>query len=406
MTNHAVVCIPDAKLRGLFSLLLADSGALVAACPDLDEVLRVVGSRFCQLCVLTQGMVPDIAEAVEAVRNASPDTKILLIANRDEVDAVLPLFSKGLSDAILQPINPKRAVSALQALLGKEKPAAMAPSAGGTASPFAAGAASDGVYRPQHLIARSAAMRKAVNDLWAARKDPIGVILRGEPGVEFELAVREFQAINGDPTGYVVVLSHQDLDVETLATQLSLERLNDGVPKTYFVPEVEKLTKEQGRDLLDFLRRVRRQRETSKPLRMVFAAADGVAGGTHADSELLEALQFIMPSVVTLPPMRERREDVELIVRKVLMDITGIFPAYRARSLHPAALQWLCSRPWPGNYQELLAAMRTTVINCGNREVMAGHFGKLTEVASASPFDPDEVAAARMLAAAQKAAIR
>jgi DNA-binding NtrC family response regulator len=405
MTNHAVVCIPDAKLRGLFSLLLADSGALVAACPDLDEVLRVVGSRFCQLCVLTQGMTADIAEAVEAVRNASPDTKILLIANREEVDAVLPLFSKGLSDAILQPINPKRAVAALQALLGKERPVET-PAAGGTNSPFGSGAAAEAVYRPQHLIARSPAMRRAVNELWAARKDPIGVILRGEPGVEFELAVREFQAINGDPTGYVVVLSHHDLDVETLATQLSLERLNDGVPKTYFVPEVEKLTKEQGRDLLDFLRRVRRQRETVKPLRMVFAAANGVSGGVHADSELLEALQFIMPSVVTLPPMRERRDDVELIVRKVLMDLTALFPAYRARSLHPAALQWLCARPWPGNYQELLVAIRTTVINCGHREIMAGHFGKLTELGSTSPFDPDEVAAARMLAAAQKAVVR
>ena len=62
--------------------------------------------------------------------------------------------------------------------------------------------------------------------------------------------------------------------------------------------------------------------------------------------------------------------------------------------------------PWPGNYQELVAAMRTTVVNCGNREVMAGHFGKLTEVGSVSLSSLDEAAAARVLAGVQKAVAR
>lgn len=403
MSLNAVVCIPDAKLRSLFSLLLADSGALVASCPDTDEVLRVLGSRFCNLCVLTQGMAADMGEIVEDVRRASPDTKILLIANRDDVDSVLPLFGKGLNDAILQPINPKRAMAALNSLMGKPK-TPMAVAAGSTNSPFASTGAAEAAYRPVYLTARSPAMRRAVNELWAARADPIGVILRGEPGTEFELAVREFQAMNGDQTGYVVVLSHQELDVETLATQVTLDRLNDGVPKTYFVPEVEKLSKAQGQQLLEFLRRARRQREKEKPLRMVFAAAE-VPGETDGlDGEFLEALQFIMPSVVTIPPLRDRRDDVELIVRRVLMDLTAIFPAYRARSLHPAALQWLCARPWPGNHHELVSAIRRTVMDCGNREITSGHFGRLTEVVPESSVDPDEVAAARVLAAVQRVA--
>jgi DNA-binding NtrC family response regulator len=400
MTSHAVVCIPDAKLSGMFSLLLADSGALVACCPDLDEVLRVVASRFCRLCVMAQSGAPDMQEMIKAVRRAAPDTKILLVANRDDVDAVLPLFALGLNDAILQPINPKRAVAALQSLLGKDTGAAPGL-AGGTQSPFIT---AETIYRPLYLTARSPSMRRAVNELWAARADPIGVILRGETGTEYELAAREYQAMSGDGSGYVVVLSHHDLDVESLATQVSLNRLNEGVSKTYFVPHVEKLSKPQGRLLLEFLRRARRQRENSKPLRMVFAASDGPVSGGVVDTELLEALQFIMPSVVTIPPLRERREDIELIVRRVLMDLTAIFPAYRARSFHPASLQWLRGRPWAGNYEELAAVIRRVVMECGNREISAGHFGNLTEAAARPPVDPDEMAAARVLAAVQNAA--
>jgi len=383
MTSHVVVCIPDPRLQSVFSLLLTDSGALVASCPDLDEVLRVLGSRFCRLCVLTHEPALDMGEVIETVRQASPDTRILLIANREDADAVLPLFRKGLSDAILHPINPKRAVVALHGLLG-ESGAASVSAGGATNPPFGAGSGED-VYRPVHLTARSPAMRSAVNALWAARKDPIGVILRGEPGSEFELAVREFQAMNGDANGYVAVLSHHDLNVESLATQVSLDRLNDGTPKTYFVPEVEKLSKAQTKELLDFLRRARRERETAKPLRMVFAAGQGNDPSAHAGPEIVEALQFLMPSVVTLSPLRERREDVELLVRRVLMDLTALFPAYRARSLHPATLQWLCSRAWPGNYHELVAAMRAAVMGCTNRELTAGHFGNLTEEKTATP---------------------
>jgi len=76
MSSHAVICISDARLRSLFSLLLTDSGALVVACSDADEVQRVVTSRFCQLCVVAHGTMPDTGEFIDAVRKASPDTKL------------------------------------------------------------------------------------------------------------------------------------------------------------------------------------------------------------------------------------------------------------------------------------------------------------------------------------------
>jgi DNA-binding NtrC family response regulator len=406
MSPNAAVCIPDARLRSLFSLLLTDAGATVAACPDGDEAVRVLGSRFCQLCVFVQGSVGASGEFLAKARQTSPDTRFLLIATREEVDEVLPLFAQGLGDALLQPINPKRAVAALHRLLGLDRAAASraaaspAAKSGGTQSPFP----SDAEYFPLHLIARSAPMRRVLRDLWNANNDPVGVILRGEPGVEFELAAREYQAMGGDPHGGLVMLGPQELDVETLATQVSLDRLKEGVPRTYFVPAVDRIAKDQEKPLLEFLRRARRQREREKPLRIVFAApsradAGSSAGASGADGEFLEELQFIVPAVVNLPPLRDRREDIELIVRRVITDLTAIFPNYRARSVHPAAMQWLGARMWRGNHEELVATLRQAVADCPNRELTATHFGKLTE----ARVDPEEAAAARVLAAVERA---
>lgn len=401
MIPNAVVCISEPRLRSLFSLLLTDVGAQVVAGSDADEVLRVASGRFCQLCVMTHGSVPDMEQFIAALRRASPDTKLLLIADREAVDAIIPLFWLGLNDALLQPINPKRAVVALQRLMGPAKNAPVTAAGDGAAS-----GESSGNYRPVHVTARSAAMRRMISELLSARNDPVGVILRGEAGVEFELVAREYQAMSGDPTGYLVVLNAQELDVDTLATQISLDRLNEGPPRTYYVPEVEKLSREQAKPLLEFLRRARRMRDREKPLRIVFASQECDGTGRSLDGEFLEELQFIIPAVVRVPALRERREDVELIVRRVIMELTAIMPDRRARSIHPSASQWLAGRSWRGNHDELVAAVRQAVLDCPNRELSPVHFGKLTEVPAVTPVaaaDAEERAAARVLAAASQA---
>lgn len=400
MSPNAVVCISDPRLRSLFSLLLTDVGALVVAGSDADEVLRVASGRFCQLCVMTHGAVPDMEQFITALRRASPDTRLLLIADREAVDAVIPLFWLGLNDVLLQPINPKRAVVALQRLMGPAKKAPEAASAGDV------GGEASGNYRPSHVTARSAAMRRMISELLSARNDPVGVILRGEAGVEFELVAREYQSMSGDPAGYLVVLSPQELDVDTLATQISLDRLNEGPPRTYYVPEVEKLSRDQAKPLLEFLRRARRMRDREKPLRIVFASQECDSSGRSIDSEFLEELQFIIPAVVRVPALRERREDVDLIVRRVIMELTALMPEKRARAIHPSASQWLAGRSWRGNHDELVAAVRQAVMDCPNRELSPVHFGKLTEVPAVTQTiapDAEERAAARVLVAASQA---
>ena len=395
MSPTAVVCVAEANLRALFSLLLVDAGALVVVAHDLDEAEQLLGARQCELCVISQRGEEALAEFFRTARKLAPQARHLLLAHREDVDGVLSLFSAGLSEALLQPINPKRAVAAIGRLLGRGKISAPVPLEIGSVPPMT----TDAGYRPSHLVVRSSSMRRLISDLWAARSDPVGVILRGEAGVEFELAAREYQAMGGDTDGTLVVLNNVELDVETLATQLSLDRLHDGVPRTYFLSDVEKLEKNREKPLLEFLRRARRQRDREKPLRIVFAAHSSDERNVAADSEFLEELQFIVPAVVTIPPMRDRVEDVPQIARQVLAGMTALNPELRARSIHPAALQWLSARTWRGNYRELSAVLRQAILDCPNRELSPLHFGRLTETLG----DPEEAAAARVLAAVQRA---
>lgn len=368
MSTHALLCISDGRLRSLFSLLFADSEAQVTTCHEGSEFQRALGMRFYDLCALTLDVAVDMAGFVKAVRSLSPDTRILLIANREDVEQIIPLFQLGVSEVLLQPINPKKAISAIHKMIASRQVDTRTETVGGAAdkgsrSPFGS------TCRPQHITARSPGMNVVVNQLLHAREEPLGIILRGEPGTEFELIAREYQSICGDPSGYVYVFGHSEITSEGLATAASLDRLNDGIPRTFLVKDLELLPTMQQGQLLDFLRLAKRRRDRDRPLRFVFTVAECDDVGRSLDLPFVEELLYVVTTVVKVPPLRDRKEDIEPLARKLLLDLTAIHPACRARSIKAGVTEWLSGRLWRGNHDEFCAYMRDAIMDCPSREV-------------------------------------
>jgi transcriptional regulator with PAS, ATPase and Fis domain len=55
---------------------------------------------------------------------------------------------------------------------------------------------------------------------------------------------------------------------------------------------------------------------------------------------------------IHLPPLRERKEDIELIMSRLIETYKGIFDKY-IHSIDPSAKEILINYPWPGNIREL-----------------------------------------------------
>lgn len=368
MSTQALLCIPDARLRSLFALLLTDSDAQVTACHDVDELQSVMAARFYDVCVTTADAAADLESMIKTVRALSPETRLLLIANKDDVEQIIPLFSLGVSDVLLQPINPKKAIAVIQKLVAGRS-SEMTEASGGPAGGGRAAELAETAYRPQHLVARSPLMRGVINQLWQARTEALGVILRGEPGSEFELVAREYQTMCGDSNGYVYVLGHHEVTSEGLATAASLDRLNDGVPRTFLLGDLARLPLSQQGQLLDFLRLAKRRRDRDRPLRFVFIVEDCDENGRALDLPLVEELLFVVPAIVKLPALRDRRMDIEPLARRLLLDLTALHPEYRARSISSGVANWLSGRLWKGNHAEFCAYLRQAIKECPGREL-------------------------------------
>jgi len=68
-------------------------------------------------------------------------------------------------------------------------------------------------------------------------------------------------------------------------------------------------------------------------------------------SDLLDRLRD--GGTIYLPPLRERKEDIPLLVEKFVRDAESHLAGALVRQIEPAALQKLCTYDWPGNIREL-----------------------------------------------------
>ena len=75
---------------------------------------------------------------------------------------------------------------------------------------------------------------------------------------------------------------------------------------------------------------------------------------------------------ITLPPLRERRGDIPLLVDHILKRVTAQ-AGREPPSLAPAALDALLSHEWPGNVRELQNALQFALVKCRDTRIELDH---------------------------------
>lgn len=79
----------------------------------------------------------------------------------------------------------------------------------------------------------------------------------------------------------------------------------------------------------------------------------------------LDLLHRLSGFVLSLPPLVDRTEDIPLLVRRVLAEMTG----GAGGEMSPSALALLQRQPWPGNVRELRHVVERAAILAGSRIV-------------------------------------
>jgi transcriptional regulator with GAF, ATPase, and Fis domain len=225
------------------------------------------------------------------------------------------------------------------------------------------------------MVFASEAMREVARRVHALAEHTTTVLVHGETGAGKELVARALHDLGARRSGPFVVVDCASLPSSLLEAELfghergaftgadraragAFERADHG---TVFLDEIGELPLAAQGALLGVLerRRFRRlggDRELTVDVRVVAATNRDLRREVNAGTFRADLYFRLAGARVHVPPLRERREDVEPLVRQFAAELTGDPGAIPAETIAALAAQ-----SWPGNVRELKSAVERGV---------------------------------------------
>lgn len=240
-------------------------------------------------------------------------------------------------------------------------------------------------YHFDHIIGKSAAMQQVFNLMGRVKDSQVSVLLTGESGTGKDLIARTLHYQSIRKQAHFIALNCAAIPEQLLESELfgyvrgaftDARQDKRGLfveahGGTVFLDEVGELPLVLQAKLL----RVLEEKEV-RPLgstkgekvdvRIIAATnrnlENAVAAGTFRE-DLYYRLNVVE---INLPPLRERPEDLPLLIHHFM---TGSSHAAQARRIAPEALRILLSYPWPGNVRELENTLERALVLCQGEEI-------------------------------------
>lgn len=202
-------------------------------------------------------------------------------------------------------------------------------------------------------------MKGVRGTLWRVAPTSLPILLCGEPGVGKQAVARAIHESSRPQTPFVVVAC-------TEAPDALLESPHDAWRGTLFLDEAAELSAILQARLFAILERqlgACRAASGSGAAGRIIAATrkdlrHEVSGGNFRE----DLFYRLSAASVTLPSLRERREDIPLLVESWIAEL-GSSREPRVRQIAHEAMKLLMTLPWPGNLAELQAVVEYAVIS-------------------------------------------
>ena len=361
--GRVLVVDDEASMRDFLGICLRRAGHEVELAASGAVALAALGARAADVVVTDLRMPGEVdgLGLLTAVRTRYPDTEVILVTAFATADTALAAMKQGAYDYLTKPFK----VDEINAVIGRalEKRALVAENA----------ALRDqvaGRVRMAQLLGRSKAMQRVFELIGKIHSTRTSVLITGESGTGKELVARALHTEGSRASGRFVAVNCGAIPEELMESELfghlkgsftgavsdrpGLVREADG--GTLFLDEIGELSLGLQVKLLRVLQEkkvkpVGGHTELDVDVRVVAATnrelEDEVARGAFRQ-DLFYRLNVIE---VRIPPLRQRREDIALLVEHFLKKQAK--EVGRPITVSAAALKLLEDYDFPGNVREL-----------------------------------------------------
>ena len=384
MTGSANILIvdDDEDILTAGCLLLRRSFGDVITCRRPEEVPDLLEQHAFDAVLLDMNFGPGESsgrqglEWLERILQIDPKMVVVMITAHGSVDTVVEAMKRGATDFVAKPWQNEKVVATLSAAVELHRSRVETESLRGANRALVEAAGPGG----NAIISESRQMQDVLSIVGRAAPTEANVLILGENGTGKELIARELhrQSSRSDQVFLAVdvgSISESLFESElfghtkgafTGANDDRLGRFQAANGGTLFLDEIGNLPMHLQAKLLGALesRKVTPVgSDKSQEVDVRMAAATNVSLDVLRDADRFRPdLLFRLNTVeITVPPLRERRDDILPIARHYL-EIYSRKYGQNVKSFSPAAEQALVDYNWPGNVRALRHAIERAVI--------------------------------------------
>jgi len=382
-TKRILIVEPDEPLRERVADLLMKTGYQVLALGRVDEALDFLQERdYDALVVSLSGPGPMDADHVRQIKKRSPSTPLLVLCDPERIRSTVKLLRKGVEDYLLRPPDPYELRTRLDRILERYE-------LDSRISFFQDEISKKSAF--QSLEARSPAMRDLLDRLLRCAPIRATVLIFGESGVGKELAARAIHFNSPRRTQPFIALNCAAIPSSLIESELfghekgsftgaharvrgKFEIAHRG---TLFLDEIGEMDPATQVKLL----RVLEEREFMRiggdqNIRVdvrVIAATNANLEELVSTGRFRRDLYYRLKVVtLTVPPLRERREDLPFLV-ETFLDQLARTNAVARKTISPEATAALLRYDWPGNVRELKNLLESLLVSAPGQVITPEH---------------------------------
>jgi DNA-binding NtrC family response regulator len=328
-----ILVVDDEEIvRDSLAEWLQEDGYSVDTAPEGKTAIeRIKSEPWAVLLVDLKMPGIDGLQVLEEAKKLRPEASFIIMTAYATVDTAVQAMKLGAYDYLVKPFEPEELSMMMKKLITQQDLV--------RENILLKGALKE-KYRFQDLLSKSQKMQTLFKVARAAAESASTILILGESGTGKEVLARAIHAESPRASGPFIAVSCAAL------------------PETLL--ESELFGHEKGSFTLDLLRALEERRfyrvggtdAIHVDVRIIAATNRDLKEATdlgHFREDLYYRLNVI---AVTLPPLRDRKEDIPLLVEHFL-EVLGLETAKQLEGVSPETTDLLMTYHWPGNVREL-----------------------------------------------------
>ena len=380
MRESILIVDDEAGVRSSLAGILGDEGYATEAAESGEACLAILEARRFDLILLDVWLPKmDGLETLARIRTLDPDVPVVVISGHGSIETAVKAVRIGAQDFVEKPLALEKILLVVRNHLRQRR------------LEQENRALKEKVEHRWVMVGESPAIHALRADIAQAAPSNGRVLIFGENGTGKELVARNIHHQSLRAAGPFVEVNCAAIPEELIESELfghtrgaftgaltakkGKFELADG--GTLFLDEIGDMTLKTQAKVLRVLQEQKVEPvggTASVPVDVRVIAAtnknleDEIRRGTFRE-DLFFRLNVIPFRV---PPLRERREDIPLLARHFVAELSAEY-GRRMKEMAPDAMDALTRQPWPGNVRELRNTIERVVIMTPGERIEARH---------------------------------